>query len=730
MTVDVEQPNQPAGPAPAEGDAAAVRRKRKKKFTKRSDELSERPEIEEKLLKIFDGVEKCFGDQRERADRIMDNWDAYDCVLSRYQSYTGGLSELFIPIIRNGVNAIVTRYVNQAFPQSGRHVEVVTGEEEIPYALMSLLEHYIERGQLRTQAAAAILLNGQIEGQYNACVNWNKIERWVVSRETEPMQHGGMEFPELGEVETIAEQRIDDSWPGLEVLHDADVAVHPATAESIDHALEIGGSVSVVRRWTKDQIKEKIKEKEIVKEEGEDLIESMGGSDGNTLNTAKKLAHESGIHASGKTTFALVYEVWTKLKVDDRMRLCRIYFAGEGKVLSCKLNPYWNDKCPILSGPVEKLPGVFKGESPVKACLDMQYWANDMANESAHAMYFTLAPILAVDPVKVSKWKDLVTDVAAVWPVDPAAVKLIEWPNKVREAMEVIQACKASIFETLGVNPSMLPQQTGVPGRKRNQAEVALEQQADLLNTADAVTNLEGEILTPAVQRFADYDHQFRDKEVLVREFGELGLKAGMQRIEPIQMGNRYRIRWSGVEAARNAANIQQQIGFLATIQKIPPQLYMGYRLNAAPILEYATGQIFPSRLARQTFVSMQDDMTVDPKLENQMLDEGFEVLTHAADDDQQHMQEHMRGMQKAAASGNQKAMQEYRAHILRHQHAMQMKQAAQAQAQQQGGPQVGGGKQRPGSMPSGPKQPQRPNGAIHPDQMSRAGAPQQPRKT
>lgn len=712
MAVDTDLPDQPA---------EAPRKRKKKKFTKRDDELSARPEIAEKLEKLFEQVNKGFGDQRERTDRIMDYWDAYYCVLSRYQNYTGGLSNIFVPVIRNAVTAVVTRYINQAFPQSGRHVEVVTGEEEIPYALLSLIEHYIEKGKLRTQAGPALLTNGQIEGQYNAYIHWEKIERWVVSRETEPMQHMGMEFPELGEVETIAEERLKDEGPAIEVLHDADVLVLPQTSDSIEQALERGGSVTVVRRWTKETIQEKIDEGDIVEEAGEELLETMGNADGNTADVAKKLAHEAGIHVSGKSTFALVYETWTKaMKVDKHRRLCRAYFVGEGKSAGCKLDPYWNDKCPVLSGPVEKVPGVFKGEAPLKFCVDMQYWANDAANEAAHAMYFTLAPVLTVDPQKVSKWKELVTDVAAVWPVPADAVKMLEWPVETEKAMSIIQACKASIFETLGVNPSMLPQQTGVPGRKRNQAEVALEQQVDLLQTADAVTNFEGEILTPSVQRFADLDHQFRDKKLLVREFGDLGLKAGMQDVDPIQAGNRYRLRWSGVEAARNAANIQQQIGWTATVMKMPPQLFMGYRLNMAPLLEYSAGQVFPARLARQIFVSLKDEMSVDPQVENQMLAQGFEVKTHAQDNDQQHLQVHMQAPPSPSRD----------AHIQMHQRALQMKQQAMAAQGQQGAPQAGGGKQRPGAMPVGPKRPQGPNGAIHPDQMARAGAPQPPRKT
>jgi hypothetical protein len=48
-------------------------------------------------------------------------------------------------------------------------------------------------------------------------------------------------------------------------------------------------------------------------------------------------------------------------------------------------------------------------------------------------------------------------------------------------------ACQTQIFQTLGVNPAMMPQSPAAT-TKRNQAEIANEQAVDLLTTADAVT--------------------------------------------------------------------------------------------------------------------------------------------------------------------------------------------------------------------------------------------------
>ena len=60
----------------------------------------------------------------------------------------------------------------------------------------------------------------------------------------------------------------------------------------------------------------------------------------------------------------------------------------------------------------------------------------------------------------------------------------------------------------------------------------------DILTTADAVTVLEEGILTPLVQRFMAYDHQFREDAITIKQFGEMGLKANMEEIPQIQMNS------------------------------------------------------------------------------------------------------------------------------------------------------------------------------------------------
>jgi hypothetical protein len=428
---------------------------------------------------------------------------------------------------------------------------------------------------------------------------------------------------------------------------------------------------------------------------------------------AKKHNAQAGIVSAGK--YALIYEVWTKLKVDGEKRLCRAYMGRPDLILGVKQNPYWCNLCPLISEPVEKMSGAVKGVPPVKAAIKWQYAANDICNQSFDSATYAMMPIVMTDPMRNPRLGSMVMDLAAVWEVDPNATQFVNMPQLWKDGFEVINACRQQVFQTLGVNPSMIPGQTG-GRRKMNQAEVAQEQQVDILTTADVVTSAES-VLTKVVQRFAWYDTQFRDRALLVKMYGNQGRKALMQQVDPLQMDTRYWFRWVGVEAARNAQQVQQQIGFMNVLTNIPPQLLPGRKINLIPIIERAVENVYGPRLAPLIFEDITDMMGIDPMEENVMLADGFTVPVSPLDNDIQHLQAHQQLMQTIPDIHGT-----IRVHMMAHMQQLEQKQMAQ-QPQMPQGPQGGGGgpgagAPQPGASPAGPHAMKQPPGALTPQQM------------
>ena len=697
--------------------------KRPKKELTRDTELAydrgkASKKLHEKLVKLYADIEEGFVDQGPRSDEQLDFWDCYNCELGGFQAYAGN-AQIYVPIIHNAVNARATRFTNQLFPKGGRYVEVVSSDGEEPHAITALLEHYVRKAKLRTEVAFPLCVNGDIEGQYNVYVSWSTLARHVVWKETKATEVLGAALDGVDEHEEMIEDVVLDEYPTVEVLPDADVLILPVTCNSVPEALARGGSVTILRRWTKAQLEEMIEREEIDEEEGEALVKEMSKveKEGHT-DTRKHHADAAGIKAKGKV--CLGYETWKVLEIDDQKRLCVVRYGGDKVVLSCRFNPYWSDRCPLISVPVKKVAGVVKGISQVDPCCKMQYAANDAVNQGMDSATYALLPIVMTDPAKNPKTSTMILDLAAVWETSPNDTKFAQFPELWKGAFEIVGACTSIIFQTLSVNTAMIPQ--GNKGAKQNQAQVAQEQQVDILTTADAVTVLEEGVFTEILERFAEMDAQFREDGITVKTYGFLGMRAAMERIPPLQMGKRYSFVWYGVEQARNAAQIQQMIALANVIRGIPPAQLPGRRLNMVPLIEHAVSAAAGPRIAPLLFEDLSKTMTYDAELENKILAENHIWPVSPIDDDAKHIEVHQSVDTLAAKQ-----------HVAHHRMSQIQKAMAQ-QAQQSGAPGTPGqpgaaGQPKPGAQAQGPRQNKGPGGMIAQDRMGAAGATVAPRR-
>ena len=696
------------------------------KVLDRKADISRKAGIKKALIDVFKDVEQGFTDQWERANDTIDYWDIYNCKLTAKQFYSGS-SKIFVPIVHNAVNARKTRFTNQIFPQSGRYVEVTSSDGTQPNALMALLEHYVRKAKLRTKVMPALMKNGDVEGQYNVYVSWRETKRNVTWRtESTPEIEEGVPNPAAEPVTDMDQEKITASKPDVEVLSDSDILVLPQTCDTLEDAIADGGSVSILRRWGKPKIKSLIRDGAIRKDEGESLIAEMQTrSSPGVVDTSKKQINAAGIKGDQGKKYAEVYETWAMLRVDGEMQLCQAFYGGEKKILGCRRNPNWSDKLPLLSVPVEKVAGAFKGQSKIKPCADLQYAANDAVNEAWDSAAYAMMPIVMTDPEKNPRVGSMILSLAAVWETSPKDTNVLQFPQLWQHGFEMVAACKAEVAQTLSVSPAAITQggQGRLGGAKPTQAEIAQEQQIDILNTADAVTVVEEGILTPMLELFVELDHQYRDRPITVRQFGEMGIRANMEEIPPVQMDKRYVFRWFGVEQARSAQQIQQQIAATNVIRGIPPDQLGGYTLNLVPAVTQLIENTFGPRLAPLIFVSPEDQLPVPVDQENMLLAEGFEVPTHPMDDDQQHIQAHGMLMQQLQMGGQAKNLKKFQAHMWKHMQQAQAKQMAAMQPQPgMGGPQQGqqpgqAGTPRIGAQPGQPRQ-QNPPGSIHQDQM------------
>jgi hypothetical protein len=687
-------------------------------------------EVREQLVKLHETVQKGFEDQTDRSDAIQDYWDIYGCRLNDHQFYNG-TSKIYMPLVHNAIDARQIRFTNQLFPTTKRHVECLTTDGHVPDHVLALVEHYILALKLRTKVVPKLCVNGDVEGQYTVSLSWKRFKRKVRRRIKLPMDPSTGEA--LGqEQEALSTELIYDGMPDVEVIPDGDIVILPATSPSVEDALSVGGSVAVIRRWSKQRIRDMAREGVIDEEQADIILSHMEDVNNkvNRRNQRKANVEKMGIKTSGKELE--LYEIWAVLWVpkeedgegnpldeededEDRpgyeRALCQVFMRSDGVFLGCRANPYWNGRCPILSEPVKPIEGAAKGESKVKFTADMQYAATDSVNIAMDSANYSLNPIVLTDPLKNPRVASMVLNMAAIWEADPNSTKIVEFPQLWAQGFEIASAARSTIMETTHVSGAGITQQG--QKRKPTQADISNEQQIDILTTNDAVTQIEEGIMTPLVQWFIDLDYQYRDRALLTRKYGKMGTQALMQMIEPLQMNESFYVQWYGVEATRNMQLMQQQIAGMNVLRGIQPQLTPGYEIDLGPAIAMMVENLFGPRLAPLTFKPLADQLNMPVADEQKLLAEGFIVPISPLDNHQEHIAEHMQlGAVTQDPKGN------IRQHIQDHVKAMQAKQVGLA-ARMNGVPGSPGGSgpgmqgQKP--MRGGAQPNRRANGAQNP---------------
>jgi hypothetical protein len=700
------------------------------------------------LQKKIEAIVRGFEEQATRSDKLDQWWRIYNCELDDNQFYNGN-AQVYVPIIRDAINARATRFTNQLCPQTGRYVDVSSTDGHLPWEILALVDHYLRPDQdhpgFKTNILRPLLIAGDIEGQLNLYVEWDEITRHLVSRVPAAAEIDGMRIESEGEGGHVEEEIIDGA-PGYEVLHDADVLVIPVTSNSVAKALASGGSATIVRRWSKDKYEAMVEAKEIdgLARDGNGEVLTMTEDNLTGLqDIPRKLARGIGIRAPSRSV--VMFESWLNVPLNDKgafseegeRRLCRLWWNLLREPEGLRRNPYWNDRCPLLSSAVQKNAGVIKGQSLVEPLAPIQYEANDAANERADVDHYSAMPMIVRKPGMGNA--PIILNLAAIIDADPNDLKFVEFPDLSARGRARIMDAMQIINTSLGVNPAMLPQQTGRAGQKRNQAEVALEQSVDLLTVAEAVEVPDQNILTPLVSWIVDLDYQFRDRELMVRGFGEMGLRAMTIEVPPLQNRAHYTFSWCGAQQVKQNVAIMQQgtaaINMTRGLADIVKR--EGYELRIGPLLERLFSSIFGGSLGSQSLVDLRHQMSVDPELENQMLSEGFLVPVHTFDDTQKHLTSHMQAKQLQGDPANTFAV-----HIQEHmmqaaaQNAAQVAQMATGGQGMPGGagPGVSGRPQgapppQPGAQPQQPRQMRGPPGLIQPEGMPAAGGIVPPRR-
>jgi hypothetical protein len=654
--------------------------------------------VVEKALGVYTQIREGFKEEKKKQNDLIDEcWDIYNCVLGDAQMYEGE-SQIFEPIVRDAVEARRKRFTAMLFPQVGNNIQCVSETGEQPAEVLAILQRHVSKSDLRS-VLSSMLLAGDVEGQWSLMLDWKEIKRKVTKKAWKPVDEGATE-----DIVDVDVEEVTECGPTVRVLPAQDLWVFPSTVSKIDQA----EMVAVALRLTDNDLDEMV-EAGMFTQSGVDKIVRDAGEDSQKWADKSRSA-DAGIKIKSGRKFCLVYMVFMRLKLDGEKQSAIVFFGGPQNVIGIVKNPYWCGKVPIISAPVDRVPGSFWGKSKVEPVRMLAYQLNDITNMGMDSAQYSLLPIVMTDPVKNPRVGSMVMGKAAIWETSPQDTKFVEFPQLYQHAVNLRNVVKQQIMESMEVNETMLGK---APQGRKNAQAIAAQSTEALATIGDVARRVENEILNPLLEWFYELDVQFRDDDLWVTIEGEHGIQAKMQRLAPQQVNERYHFRWLGMDQTTGAQRTQQMIAMMNVLRGVPPQQLNGRRLDVGPILDFVSATTFGPTMSQNILIDERHKMLIPPAVEVEMLLNGFDVAPNPLDNHVEHLQALQQASQQTGDPTGvfRKQMQA----------RMQMLQAQMPQGQQ-GAPGGAGpgiaGTPRPGAMPSAPRGGQNPPGAIHADQM------------
>jgi hypothetical protein len=676
------------------------------KAASRNKDWSQTRGFKRKLVKLYQTVLEGFQDKNERNTCTQRYWRVYNCELTSNQAYTGN-SQIFLPIVHDAIEARVQRFVNTLFPETGRYTDLVTSPRDYPHGIIGMMDHYVRRSNLRSKTRS-LLRNGEVEGQFSLYVDWVDLERYITKKvEKHPMVEEGIHDP-TDTFTDVEDEKVVSGFPNVSIIMDCDLVVLPATIDDIETAPD-----AIVARkiyFSDAGLRAAVKDGLFSKDMAEKVLAQKPQSNdpADQRNIKKQLSESAGVRVHAGRREYVIFEIWTKMPIEKKVRWTRSFFGGEDLCLGLTVNPNWNDRCPIISKARQRIDGSFFGKSPVDAVEQLQYMANDFVNMAQDSAQYSVLPIIMTDPEKNPNFASMVMANAAIWQTNPNDTKFVEFPQLWKEAIQIVAEARSQVMQAFGLNPAMISM--GSSGGKQTQAVVAQESMVAMASITDEVLTLEDDIFTPLLQMFFELDQQFRDVELAVKVYGQDGIAAKIEKVPPFAWDDRYEFAWRGSQVLRSQQANQQMIAGLNVLGQFGGMLPNGKKIDLAPIVEAFVENVYGPRLGARIIVDARDQLSVPPELENQIMAGNMIAEVHPMDNDVQHLQSHMAEMQKTGDPTGQ-----LRVHVMKQQAQMMAKQ--QAQQAQMAGP-GGPGAPRPGAQPGMPRGGQAPPGAIHSDQI------------
>lgn len=495
-----------------------------------------------------------------------------------------GRSDVYLPLWQRALSTIISQLSSGLFP-SDDYLDVVNRSDLNDDENAKAVKAYLV-WELETNAKVRRVLKPflhQFTSYGNACMKY--LYRMNPRYEGRKVKNagGGMQ-PQFRPM--IRNEGLQVSARSIFNMH-----VYPFTAENLDECNIVAEDIEVSRKYIDDQI---------ANGNFKNAAEAISGFRPAEFDIAQieqldvRGGMPGGQAAHGYSAYAerrVLTEVWCYLKlpqsayVDGEDTSCdvpvRILFAGFVPVVVTR-NPYWHQMPPYLFGRQNVEAGCFWGYGSGRVIRQLQYLANDFANQANDAGIYALNPMALINPALISGPMPSIRPGATISVSDiQQAVQFISPPAQVaQEGLGFMQMAAGMVSDFSGAPPIL--QGSGAKGAAKTATGAQILQKNSMAPLQDIVEDLELDVMVPMVYGAWVNAQQFRTDDVMA-------IVAGRPvRVSPEQLAIDADFRWLGSSQAVNSQmRSQQAIGLISAVMPLVPLLnQQGYIVDFRPIIQ------------------------------------------------------------------------------------------------------------------------------------------------
>jgi hypothetical protein len=402
-----------------------------------------------------------------------------------------------------------------------------------------------------------------------------------------------------------------------------------------------------------------------------------------------------------------------------------VTLGADSIVLRIQRRPFWHGGPQWLCGRFVEVAEEFYGRGLPELFDYLQYFVNDLGNQSGDAFVWSTNPIAVVDIGAVQDPTSLRMTPGAKWLANPAGVQFTTPPQGAAQAgFEAVNGF-LGMADTLVAPTPARPMGSQQQAGPQDSAGLAAQLADSAVDLRAIVENLEDDVMVPLLERSDILSQQCLDRDIILKVAGQDGVELLEHPITVADLVGEYEWEWLGTTSALNQqVRAQQMVQGIALLVQIPPDQLAAQSVTVDwqyVLTEYwSLGLGLPN--ADRVLKSAGPKEAQDWRWENALarVNRAEELQVSPADDHLAHIQGHQPMLDKGilqddAHDALQKHVQDHIAFAV----AAEV-QKLQAQMAAMAGPGLGppGAPGPPGGMPPPPGGPPGPMGPPPPGGM------------